>query len=54
MLKKGTEINIEMSEDSSWTASSPDYPGWECKGSDSFGSADVVSRDLERWVESEE
>ena len=48
-MKKNTEINIELKDDDSWTASSPDYPDWECRGTDRFGSADVAARSLERW-----
>ena len=35
--------------DGSWVASSPDYEGWECKGTENFGAADVAAKDLERW-----
>ena len=48
-MKKGTEIKIDIAEDGSWRASSPDYPDWECKGEQSFGAADVATKDLERW-----
>lgn len=48
-MKPNTEIKIEMADDGSWRASSPDYPEWECKGTESFGSADVAVRNLERW-----
>ncbi len=48
-MKKNTEIKIEMSEDGSWRASSLDYPGWECSGTGSFGSADVAAKGLEEW-----
>ena len=30
MMKKGTEIKIELDEDGSWTATSPGYSGWQC------------------------
>ena len=49
-MKKGTEIKIELQDDGSWIATSPDYPGWSASGTDSFGSADVAGRHLESWV----
>lgn len=54
MLKKGTEIKIEVLDDGSWIATSPDYPGWSCKGADSFGSAEKAAKDLQCWAEKEE
>ena len=49
-MKQNTEINIEMADDGSWVASSPDYPEWECKGTESFGAADIGGEGL-RTVE---
>lgn len=46
-MKKGTEIKMELQDDGSWRASSPDYPEWEMTGNESFGSADVAAKNLE-------
>lgn len=53
MLKKNTEIKLEIDEETgAWRAMSPDYEGWSASGSESFGAAEVASRDLEEWVNS--
>ena len=52
MLKKNTEIKIEIDDSGAWRAESPDYPGWKAEGKESFGAAEVASRDLEAWVNS--
>lgn len=50
MLKKNTEIKIELRDDGSWRATSPDYEGWQCEGKESSGCADIAAKDLERWA----
>ena len=54
MLKKNTEIKIEMDESGAWKAKSPDYPGWSASGTESFACADVAAKDLQCWAEKEE
>lgn len=48
-MKKGTEIKMELLDDGSWIATSPDYPEWKYKGSTSFGAADIAAKNLEWW-----
>ena len=49
-MKKNTEIKIEMDESGSWTATSPDYPGWKSEGTESFACGVDAAKSLEMWV----
>ena len=49
-MKKNTEIKIEMDESGSWTATSPDYPGWKAEGKESFACGVDAAKSLEMWV----
>lgn len=49
MLKKNTEIKIEIDDSGAWRAMSPDYEGWKAEGKESFGCGEKAAKDLEKW-----
>ena len=50
MVKNEPNINIHIEDDGTWTATSPDYPGWSECGVEEFDCANVAAESLEAWI----